>query len=505
MTAFEGSALEAFNQGRADVGLRAAAYDPVLGDVAAAHARVLHAHGQAAAEAAADGLMAWGGGVDPNPQRRILISVRADPGEILAHVRRAGREDLHEAGEPVIGAGRRVERGRAVSVLVISDRSFHLHPLQREVEVAQPVEIVGRLSAGFSDPHLLFLADGEEIHEVGPVEDSAGGDRVVFRWTPPNPGQVVVEILTKGPRGPTVGALFPLAVGVPPPTEFTVASPPDESFIRSADNAEERLLELINRERVERRFLPVVRSAAADGAARRFAWASLRSGVLAHHGPDGADAAGRLASVGIAAARVSENLARNGSLEDAHRSLMRSLGHRQNILDRGVDHVGIGVATEPPLIDGIDKREFWIVCEFFREVPVVRHTEDRLTLRSAMNRRRSDAGLSPLDGERDLDMLAGRLALRVLRTRSVNLDDLSPMADQALCLSPLRWALWGLQVYRSALPLDDTADAPGILDPRFTHVGIGLAQPNLGEVPDDVRTGVVFVFAARRPPGARSR
>jgi len=209
--------------------------------------------------------------------------------------------------------------------------------------------------------------------------------------------------------------------------------------------------------------------------------------------------------VGVAAARVSENLARNASLEDAHRSLMRSLGHRQNILDRGVDHVGIGVATEPPLIDGIDRREFWVVCEFYREVPVVRHGEDRRTLRAAMNIRRSDAGLPPLAGEEDLDRLASRLALRVLRTRSVDLDGLSPMADQALRLSPLRWALWGLQVYRSALPLDDTADAAGILDPRFTHVGIGLAQPDLGGVPDDVRSGVVFVFAAQRSPGPGSR
>ena len=257
------------------------------------------------------------------------------------------------------------------------------------------------------------------------------------------------------------------------------------------------MIELVNRERVARHLPALIRSATGDRAARAFAQASLRSGILAHLGQEGDKASDRLAAVGIAAAKVAENLARNTTIEDAHRSLMRSLGHRKNILDREVDHIAVGVATKPPVIDGIDQRDFWVVCEFFRAVPDVDAERDGRTLRDALNVRRADANLPLLKGNDDLDMLANKLAGTVLRTRNVEPPGLAPMLDQALSMSGDRWKAWALQVYRVALPLDEATDASGALDARYTHVGIGLAQPSLRLAPDDVRTAVVFVLAAR--------
>ena len=391
---------------------------------------------------------------------------------------------------------------------VVSDRSFHLDRTPRRVAPGKALVVKGRLSPGFHDPELLFLSDGEKILRVPPTDRglSSKGEQVTFRFAPPRRGQVLAEVLLTGPLGPTVGALFPLSVGEDPPDSFTLEPPPDESFIRSAADAEDRVIELVNRERVARHLPALIRSATGDRAARAFAQASLRSGILAHLGQEGDKASDRLAAVGIAAAKVAENLARNTTIEDAHRSLMRSLGHRKNILDREVDHIAVGVATKPPVIDGIDQRDFWVVCEFFRAVPDVDAERDGRTLRDALNVRRADANLPLLKGNDDLDMLANKLAGTVLRTRNVEPPGLAPMLDQALSMSGDRWKAWALQVYRVALPLDEATDASGALDARYTHVGIGLAQPSLRLAPDDVRTAVVFVLAARATAeGARQR
>lgn len=498
---FERLALDAYNRGRQVRNRPPARYDVVLGDAARSHARILLDHGEAASEAAVDPLLGWAGAADPHPQRHVLITTGGDETELLAHLERLGGGDSHELGELAIGVGRRDKLGRTVLMTIVSDRVFHLATTQRQAPVGEAVALKGRLSPGFSGATLLFLADGGRIHEVPPTERglSSRGENVTFRFAPPLRGQMLVEILLTGPRGPTVGALFPLSVGEAPPDQFTISPPPDESSIRSAQEAEQRLFDLINRERVDRRVPALVRSAAGDGAARRFAQASLESGILAHQGPDGGKVTDRLASVGIAAARASENLARNGSVEDAHRSLMRSLGHRKNILDPELDHVGVGVATSPPVIDGVDERDYWIVCEFFRSVPVVEPARDGRSLRAALNVRRAEARLPPLAAHDDLDLLAAKLAGQVLRTHNDDPARLAPKVRQAISLSGDRWSgAWSMQVYRVALPLDEATDADAALRPDYTHVGVGLAQPTLRLQPDDVRTAVVLLFASWR-------
>jgi uncharacterized protein YkwD len=499
-TAFEQRVLDAFNHGRRTLGRPAARYDVVLGDVARGHARIIIERGEAASEAAVDHLLGWAGATDPHPQRHILITMGGEELELLAHVERLAGDEAHEIAELVIGVGTHKAHGRTVMVTVVSDRAFHLDRSQRRVKPGVPIELSGRLSPGFSRPELLFLVDGEQIRHVLPSDGELGlqGGRVTFRFAPPTRGQVLAEILLVGPLGPTVGALFPLSVGEDPPGAFTLEPPPDESEIRSAADAEDRLLQLINRERADRHLPALIRSDAADEAARDFAVGSLRSGVMAHVGGDGSTVRDRVAARGVAAARVSENLARNSTVEEVHLSLMRSLGHRQNILDRDVDYVGIGVATKPPIIDGIDKREFWVVCNFFRSVPIVAPGRDSRTLREAFNVLRADAQLAPLRMDSDLDMLAAKLASRVLRSRTVEPEGMEPMVRKAMELSASRWSTWALQVYRVALPLDEATDATGALKESYTHVGIGLAQPSLDTATDDPRTAVVFVFAEER-------
>lgn len=62
-----------------------------------------------------------------------------------------------------------------------------------------------------------------------------------------------------------------------------------------------------------------------------------------HRSPRHGSPIKRLKSSGYVALKVGENIARNTTLLGAHRSLMYSLGHRQNMLDPEVTRLGIGV------------------------------------------------------------------------------------------------------------------------------------------------------------------
>ena len=87
-----------------------------------------------------------------------------------------------------------------------------------------------------------------------------------------------------------------------------------------------------------------------------------------------------------------------------------------------------------------------------------------------------------------------------MQSRNVEPPGLGAMLDEAMSQAAERWKAWALQVYRVALPLDEATDPAGALQARYTHVGIGLAQPSFRLAPDDVRTSVVFILAARRQP-----
>ena len=94
-----------------------------------------------------------------------------------------------------------------------------------------------------------------------------------------------------------------------------------------------------------------------------------------------------------------------------------------------------------------------------------------------------------------VDRLAARLAERVLSTGQVDGGPLAPAVTQALKQDGDRWGRWSLQLFIVALPLEEAVDSEAVVDPRMTHVGVGLAQSPTVE---EVRTAVVQLVASER-------
>jgi uncharacterized protein YkwD len=109
--------------------------------------------------------------------------------------------------------------------------------------------------------------------------------------------------------------------------------------------AERQLFDLVNEERAQRglgalewdnRLVPVARSHSEE---------MFRLKYFGHESPVSGSPFDRLKSAGITYSRAGENLAYAQSVSVAHRALMQSPGHRENILRPEFTRIGIGVVS----------------------------------------------------------------------------------------------------------------------------------------------------------------
>jgi uncharacterized protein YkwD len=111
---------------------------------------------------------------------------------------------------------------------------------------------------------------------------------------------------------------------------------------------------LLNAERRRRGLPPLRPNTALRRAARRHAEDMLERDYFAHDSPDGTDPHERIRSAGYRGARLTgENLAKGEREAGAPSSIvdgwMHSRGHRQNILRRGFDEIGVAIAEDGDL------------------------------------------------------------------------------------------------------------------------------------------------------------
>ena len=106
---------------------------------------------------------------------------------------------------------------------------------------------------------------------------------------------------------------------------------------------EQRMLVMVNEERAKEGLQPLKPDTAMRRIARAHSLDMLRRGYFSHYTPEGKSLADRARAAHIGYLMAGENLALAPTLEMAHRGLMKSPGHRANILRPQFGRVGIGV------------------------------------------------------------------------------------------------------------------------------------------------------------------
>jgi uncharacterized protein YkwD/uncharacterized membrane protein required for colicin V production len=108
--------------------------------------------------------------------------------------------------------------------------------------------------------------------------------------------------------------------------------------------AEQRMLDLVNRERANNGLQPLVMDDTIRQVARAHSDEMFEQGYFAHIDPDGATPFDRMRRGGVSFRVAGENLALGPTVDVAHDGLMNSPGHRANILNPTFRRIGIGVA-----------------------------------------------------------------------------------------------------------------------------------------------------------------
>ena len=121
---------------------------------------------------------------------------------------------------------------------------------------------------------------------------------------------------------------------------------------------EAAMLALVNAERVRAGGRPLVADPETVDVARAHGRDMFARGYFSHETPEGASPFDRLRAAGIRYRTAGENLALSPTLQSAHEGLMKSPGHRENILNPAFGRLGIGI------VDG--GRRGLMVTQLFR-------------------------------------------------------------------------------------------------------------------------------------------
>ena len=246
-------------------------------------------------------------------------------------------------------------------VMLLADRRYTLQPLPRAFAADASVRLEFGLAAGLRSPSVIATTPHGVTLRFAAVATGAGFAASLELGR--DPGEHVVEILAVDEHGPQVVALFPVSVAARPPRQWHGEAPPAEDAIRSAGAAEDYLRDLTDRQRRDNGRKQLVWDPRLTAVARRHTEDMRDHGFMGHLSATSGDVGDRLRRAGYPYSYAAENIARASSLWEAVESLMRSPGHRANLLATDPTHAGIGVAIAT---DADGKRTFLVTQVFAR-------------------------------------------------------------------------------------------------------------------------------------------
>ena len=141
--------------------------------------------------------------------------------------------------------------------------------------------------------------------------------------------------LTSGASPTTVEAAPPRSV-VPPPAPA----------VYTLSDLEQKAVLLLNAARKAEGLEPLKVNLLLSKLAADYALDMNRRKFFAHVDPDGKDPFDRMAAIGIDYPNAGENIALSPDVETAHKMLMDSPLHRENILQPKFTEIGIGVRPD---------------------------------------------------------------------------------------------------------------------------------------------------------------
>lgn len=360
-----------------------------------------------------------------------------------------------------------VERnGLLVTVVVLSDRHLSLEPLPRRIEAGTSLQLRGELLHGYHSPSLaITLPDGSVQRKAlsrgtvvtGAVETSA-------------PGEYKVAVLAAGPRGQSVVANFPIYAGVPVPDRVhldAVAGTTDAT----PETVGQTLLRMTNQMRQERGLDTLTLDPRLSDVALAHSQDMRTHDFVGHDSERTGSAKDRVDRAGIRSGLILENIGRGYSAEQIHRGLMDSPGHRANLLNPDITHIGIGVVAEPEA----GRMAFLATEVFIRKPQRIDVTQAVDKTLDFVNHARRVRHAPALTADADLERAAAEAAAQFFESPSMSEQDVVDQASDRLRRFAGAFSrVGGLMAVVGSL--EEVSRLEPALDPSARYVGIGVAQ-----------------------------
>ncbi|MBL9006054.1 MAG: hypothetical protein JNJ46_17500 [Myxococcales bacterium] len=397
-------------------------------------------------------------------------------------------------------------------VLIILETFVKLSPLPRSQPLAgPPLRVAGSLSPPYKKPRLMITAPTGETTALAiesPPRKSGDSEGFVASFGCREPGRYQLEVLGEDRAGPTVLANFPLYCGQNPPDVSALLAASAESNTSSGKaptdwqcngDAQGVLLSLLNADRERAGRTPLAVDARLVAAARAHSEDMRSHHVVAHVSPRTGGPADRAKRAGVQSVRITENLAQASTPQLAHQGLMDSPGHRANILDPDVDHVGIGCVMAEPATPGQPRT--LVVTQLFAKLAKAAPLSANASADALahVNTLRLSSKLSSLQTDAALTALAARIAAAPLREKDYDARG-GELIQQALPTLAGQFARLRLGMV-GVLSVNDFGPLRSFMDPQLTHIGVAVrpfpaaSGKDAGSGP---RTLVILVLAQKQ-------
>ncbi|MEM6957595.1 MAG: CAP domain-containing protein [Myxococcota bacterium] len=381
-----------------------------------------------------------------------------------------GRRAYTHAGVAVAGD---------TTVVAFAQRNVRLEPLARR-HASGPFTFRGTLGSSYADPVLALTPPN------GPIERQPLGAGPDFETSIPasTRGVYQVEILATGPEGVAVLANVPVYVGEAPPTSVRL-EPAGAGEAGSAEAVAASLLELLNDTRRARGLSPLQRYEPLDTVSLAHSRDMRDADFVGHRSPTTGDTADRIAAASIQSGLILENIGRGYGAAEIHRSLMESPGHRANLLNELVTHVGLGVVA-----DDESDNAFIATQVLIRVNAAVDPDEAARQVFDAINRARQARGASALEWEPNFASAAKEGAESYFTNPSTDPQAIVDGASRSL----RRFAIAYRRVGGLMTIVSDPREAERLeptFDPTIGYVGVGAAQ---GDRPDTPPNSIAIVI-----------
>jgi hypothetical protein len=162
-----------------------------------------------------------------------------------------------------------------------------------------------------------------------------------------------------------------------------------QSAAAISPDAEQEIVRLVNRERQSRGLATLVIDDRLVQAARKHSQRMAAANMVEHQCPGEPKLSLRLGETALRFDVSGENVAFAADASRAHTALMRSPGHRANILDGEFNTIGVGVVRTA---EGI-----FVTQDFARRLPEASVDEAEAQVSSNLNRMRRKAGMPMLN------------------------------------------------------------------------------------------------------------